>query len=187
MAINPIAVAAAAVAGVAVGLGTSQTPVQNLSPYAPGVLAIALGVGATALAKNGGSKAGAALSAAGFAAMGVGGILLYEGYQSSKVPTLGASTKTAGMVGMSPVLLPPGAFGNPIRRGQMAGMSPVLLPPGAFGNPIRHRTANVIPSWKQRDPRVASRYGFAHVAGPYTITHNADGSIDTHHGAGLVG
>ena len=171
MSINPVAVAAAAVAGVAVALGTSQAPVQNLSPYAPGALAIALGVGATALAKNGGSKVGTALSAAGFAAMGVGGILLYEGYQASKVPTLGAKTQTAGM---SPVLLPPGAYGHPyVRQGHMSGMSPVILPPGAFGNPIR---TNVIPSWKARDPRVASRYGLAHVASPYTA-----------HVAGLVG
>lgn len=181
MSFNAVAIGAAALAGVAVGLGTSVSAVQSISPYAPGVLAIGLGLGAAALAKNG------PVSAAAFAAMGVGGILLYEGYEASKAQTAATpppATKTAGMAGMSPVFLPPGAYGHPTHQPMMAGASPVYLPPGAYGNPLPRMT-NVIPSWKQRDPRTAPRYGFrSHVAGPYTITHNPDGSVTTVHGVG---
>lgn len=97
MGINLPSSGAALVAGAAVGVIASMPTIQNASPYAPGALAIAVGLAAAAFSKNG------PLSAAAFAAVGVGGVLLYEGYQASAAKAAAAvtppATKTAGMVG----------------------------------------------------------------------------------------
>jgi hypothetical protein len=173
MAINPLATAAAIAGGAAVGIGANLASIQNLSPWAPAAIAVGVGLGAAALSKNG------PIGAIGFAAIGVGGALIYQG-----IATASVQQKTAGMTGLSPTFVPVGAYGNPSpshpyygQRGHQAGMSPLVLPSGAFGNPSpQHpyfgtRTTNVIPDWRQRDRRTASRYGYAphpypsHVAG----------------------
>jgi hypothetical protein len=171
MAINPLATAAAIAGGVAVGIGANLPAINKVSPWAPAAIAVGVGLGAAAMAKNG------ALSAIGFAAIGVGGALLYQGIATS---SLAGSQKTAGMVGMSPTILPVGAYGNPSshhpyfghHHTHAAGMSPTILPVGAYANPspqhpyFGKKTTNIIPDWRQRDRRTASRYGYA--AGPYT-------------------
>jgi hypothetical protein len=97
MAINLPSSGAALVAGAAVGVIASMPTIQKASPYAPGALAIAVGLAAAALSKNG------PVSAAAFAAVGVGGVLIWEGYQASKAqaaatanPPATTTTSTTG-------------------------------------------------------------------------------------------
>ena len=91
MAINLPSSGAALVAGAAVGVIASMPTIQKASPYAPGALAIAVGLAAAAFSKNG------PVSAAAFAAVGVGGVLIWEGYNASKAQAaVAASQAPAG-------------------------------------------------------------------------------------------
>jgi hypothetical protein len=149
MAINLPSSGAALVAGAAVGVIASMPTIQNASPYAPGALAIAVGLAAAALSKNG------PVSAAAFAAVGVGGVLIWEGYQASKAmaaastPPAGTTTqKTAGpfyLAGADPhgpgFVAVHGPWQHSVLPGQTSvGSRQSLVTPKGFG-PLQPGTA----------------------------------------------
>jgi len=113
MAINPTNSAAALVGGGIVALGATQNMVQKVHPLAPGGLAVAIGLGALALSKNG------LLSSAGYGALGVGGILLYEGVTAmmaeSKSKTDDKKQAAQGMVGLDAIM---GSHPKPVLASQ---------------------------------------------------------------------
>jgi len=100
MAINPANSAAALVGGAVVALGATAAPVQKAHALAPGALAAAVGLGLLAFCKEGG-----ALCSAGYGALGVGGVLIYQGAMAMNVASKQAAPQTAvkGMVGLSAI------------------------------------------------------------------------------------
>lgn len=112
MAINPTNSAAALIGGGLVALGATQNMVQKTHPLAPGAVAAAIGLGALALSKNG------LLSSAGYGALGVGGILLYEGITAMIAESKAKSDdkqSTQGMVGLDAIF---GSHPKPVLASQ---------------------------------------------------------------------
>ena len=76
---KPVPIAAALVGGGAVALVAGSARVAQVNPFAPAGLALGVGAAALFAAKSGNSQA---LHALGYAAMGVGALLGYSGYQA---------------------------------------------------------------------------------------------------------
>ena len=104
MAIKPIESGAALLGGALVAVAATMEPVKKANAFAPGILAALAGIAAVAFSKDG------PLNTAGYGAMGVAGVLLYEGYlamdeqkKAEAAAKAGGGTAVKGFVGLDQI------------------------------------------------------------------------------------
>jgi len=132
MAIKPMESGAALLGGALVAVAATMEPVKKVNAFAPGILAATVGILAVAFSKEG------PLNTAGYGAMGVAGVLLYEGYlamdeqKKAEAAAKAGGTAVKGFVGLDQI---EGPHHRSVLPSQVnLGLSQNVAAPQGFGN-----------------------------------------------------